>query len=102
MKAHLTSSKNVSALLSVGGWTGSQHFSSSVATPENRTAFANALTNFASKNSLDGLDFECVFLQGCLTVHILIVLHVVGSILTKTALDAMLSTAMMLTTSLHY
>lgn len=49
---------NVSALVSVGGWTGSRYFSSSVATPENRTAFANALIEFATKNSLDGLDFD--------------------------------------------
>jgi len=102
LRRKLTSSKNVSALVSVGGWTGSLYFSSSVATSENRTAFANALISFATNNSLDGLDFECVFLQGCLTVRMLIVFHAAGSILTATALDVMFSTATMLPTSLHY
>ncbi|KAJ3572245.1 hypothetical protein NP233_g3226 [Leucocoprinus birnbaumii] len=49
---------NVKALVSVGGWTGSRFFSSSVATPENRTAFASALIDFATKNKLDGIDFD--------------------------------------------
>ena len=102
LRRKLTSSKNVSALVSVGGWTGSLYYSSSVATSENRTAFANALISFATKNSLDGLDFECVFLQGCLTVRMLTVFHVAGSILTAMALDVMFSTATMLPTSLHY
>lgn len=57
-------------MLSVGGWTGSRFFSSSVATPENRTAFATALIDFADNNSLDGLDFECVFCKAPDSSHI--------------------------------
>lgn len=49
---------NVKALVSIGGYTGSRYFSSSVSTPENRTAFATALMDFATKNQLDGLDFD--------------------------------------------
>lgn len=50
--------QNVSALLSVGGWTGSQHFSTAMATPESRTLFANALFDLVEKYQLDGLDFD--------------------------------------------
>jgi chitinase len=35
--------QNVIPMLSIGGWGGSQYFSSAVATDANRTAFANAI-----------------------------------------------------------
>ncbi|KAG9121581.1 hypothetical protein FRC07_002405, partial [Ceratobasidium sp. 392] len=49
---------NCSAAVSVGGWTGSQYFSTAVATAENRTAFVKTLTNLVQENKLDGLDFD--------------------------------------------
>ncbi|KAI0790447.1 glycoside hydrolase superfamily [Abortiporus biennis] len=48
---------NVSAMLTIGGWTGSRFFSTSVA-EENRTTFVNALVNLVQKYNLDGLDFD--------------------------------------------
>jgi chitinase len=50
--------QNVSALLSIGGWTGSQYFSTAVATQENRTQFKNAILGLVSQYQLDGIDFE--------------------------------------------
>ncbi|QRV85311.1 chitinase [Ceratobasidium sp. AG-Ba] len=52
-----TAHANATAI-SVGGWTGSQYFSSAVATAENRTAFVKTLTNLVQENNLDGLDFD--------------------------------------------
>ncbi|KAH9958052.1 glycoside hydrolase [Russula dissimulans] len=48
----------VDALLSVGGWGGSQYFSSAVATDANRTAFAQAVMNLVTQYSLDGVEFD--------------------------------------------
>lgn len=48
------------ALLSIGGWTGSQHFSSAVATDATRTKFVAAVVGIAQKYKLDGIDFEYV------------------------------------------
>ncbi|KAF8076677.1 endochitinase [Lyophyllum atratum] len=48
----------VKALVSIGGWTGSRHWSSNVATPAKRTAFVKTVTDFAKKYKLDGLDFD--------------------------------------------
>ncbi|KAH9958054.1 chitinase [Russula dissimulans] len=48
----------VNALLSVGGWGGSQYFSSAVATDANRTAFAQAVMNLVTQYSLDGIEFD--------------------------------------------
>lgn len=45
-------------MLTVGGWTGSQYYSTVVSTPENRDTFANAVLGLVSKYDLDGLDFE--------------------------------------------
>jgi chitinase len=50
----------VKASLSIGGWTGSQYFSSSVGSSTNRTVFANAVTELAQNYTLDGIEFECV------------------------------------------
>ena len=55
----LTKCQRVRAILSVGGWTGSQYFSSAVATDANRTAFAKAIMGVVSQYNLDGVEFEC-------------------------------------------
>ncbi|KAE9409882.1 glycoside hydrolase family 18 protein [Gymnopus androsaceus JB14] len=48
----------VNAHVSVGGWGGSIYFSSSVGSAENRTLFVKAITDFATKYSLDGINFD--------------------------------------------
>lgn len=53
--------KHVNAILSIGGWTGSQYFSSAVATEANRTAFAQTVMKTVSKYNLDGVEFECAY-----------------------------------------
>lgn len=47
--------------MSVGGWTGSQHFSTAVATDAGRTTFTKAITGIATQYGLDGIDFEYGF-----------------------------------------
>ncbi|KAF8134415.1 chitinase [Boletus edulis] len=49
---------NVSAHIAIGGWGGSRFFSTNVATPENRTAFAQTVINFAEVYDLDGINFD--------------------------------------------
>ncbi|CAE6472313.1 hypothetical protein ACGC1H_004112 [Rhizoctonia solani] len=49
---------NVSATISIGGWTGSQYFSSAVATAENRTEFVKTMVSLLKDNDLDGLSFD--------------------------------------------
>ncbi|KZP14641.1 glycoside hydrolase family 18 protein [Athelia psychrophila] len=49
---------NVMAILSVGGWSGSQYFSTAVATPENQTLFVQAALALVQNYSLDGLEFD--------------------------------------------
>ncbi|PIL37075.1 hypothetical protein GSI_00767 [Ganoderma sinense ZZ0214-1] len=44
--------------LSVGGWTGSKYFSSSVATSENRAVLANNLLTLYRQYNLDGIDID--------------------------------------------
>lgn len=51
------------ASLSIGGWTGSRYFSTSVGSSKNRTAFTKAVTNLVQQYSLDGVDFEYVLLS---------------------------------------
>jgi chitinase len=46
------------AIVTVGGWTGSQYFSSAFGSADNRTAFVKTMTNLVSQYSIDGLDFE--------------------------------------------
>ncbi|KAI0252956.1 chitinase [Lactifluus subvellereus] len=48
----------VNAILSIGGWRGSQYFSSAVATDANRTAFAQAVMQVVSEYKLDGIEFD--------------------------------------------
>ncbi|KAG5641990.1 hypothetical protein DXG03_003819 [Asterophora parasitica] len=49
---------HANALVSIGGWTGSQYFSMAVATEANRTAFLGAVLDLVKKYDLDGIDFE--------------------------------------------
>ncbi|KAF7966092.1 hypothetical protein HWV62_40180 [Athelia sp. TMB] len=48
----------VMAILSIGGWTGSQYFSTAVATPENQTLFVQAALDLVRTYGLDGLEFD--------------------------------------------
>ncbi|KAF8344633.1 endochitinase [Amanita rubescens] len=48
----------VKAVGSIGGWTGSQWWSSNVGSAENRTLFVKTLTDFAEQYQLDGLEFD--------------------------------------------
>ncbi|KAI0747107.1 glycoside hydrolase [Daedaleopsis nitida] len=54
----LAHQNGVKALLTIGGWTGSQYFSSAVATEANRTAFVKTVLGLVDKYNLDGLDFD--------------------------------------------
>ncbi|KAL0566408.1 hypothetical protein V5O48_015607 [Marasmius crinis-equi] len=62
----------VKALVSIGGWTGSIYWSNAVA-PANRTKFIQTVTQFASSNKLDGLDFDWEYPAsqgiGCNTIN---------------------------------
>ncbi|KAJ7172821.1 glycoside hydrolase family 18 protein [Mycena crocata] len=49
---------DVSPSLSIGGWTGSQYFSTAVATSENRTAFVAAVLDLITTYALEGIDFD--------------------------------------------
>ncbi|KAI0701967.1 glycoside hydrolase [Cytidiella melzeri] len=51
-------SNNVKALATIGGWSGSQYFSSAVGSAANRTAFVKECQQVVQKYSLDGLDFD--------------------------------------------
>ncbi|KAG6851817.1 hypothetical protein C0991_005770 [Blastosporella zonata] len=57
----LAKNNGVKALLTVGGWTGSQYFSRHVGDAQNRTAFVNTCYNLLMNNNLDGLDFDWEF-----------------------------------------
>lgn len=50
--------QNVLALLSIGGWSGSTYFSTSVGSSTNRTSFTKAVLDLVSQYSFDGIDFE--------------------------------------------
>ncbi|KAK0482389.1 glycoside hydrolase family 18 protein [Armillaria novae-zelandiae] len=49
---------NVTALLSIGGWTGSRAYSLAVATAENRTNFIQVIANAVNMYNLSGIDFD--------------------------------------------
>jgi len=51
-------SNNVSILLSVGGWTGSRHFSFLVGNSHNRTLFAKTIVRTLKKYKFDGVDID--------------------------------------------
>ncbi|ESK94160.1 glycoside hydrolase family 18 protein [Moniliophthora roreri MCA 2997] len=48
----------VKACFSIGGWTGSQYFSTAVSTPEKRTAFVKTIVDFAKKYDADCIDLN--------------------------------------------
>ena len=50
--------QNTKAILTVGGWTGSQYFSSLLASNDSQTTFVNTLMSLVKQYDLDGLDFE--------------------------------------------
>ena len=85
----LPQTQGVKAAISIGGWAGSLHFSSNVASLASRSAFVKTVTDLAQKYSLDGVDFEQVWLS-----HISrpsLTNFLAGSIPTTEALAAMLS-----------
>ncbi|KAF8634839.1 hypothetical protein AX17_004089 [Amanita inopinata Kibby_2008] len=49
--------EGVLAFVSIGGWTGSRHFSTAVQ-PANQDAFVNAVVKMANQYHLDGVDFD--------------------------------------------
>ncbi|KAJ7282704.1 chitinase [Mycena rebaudengoi] len=49
---------NVKAGLSIGGWGGSQYFSSNLASASSRTSFVTSVTNLIKKYDLDLVDFD--------------------------------------------
>jgi chitinase len=53
-------SQNVKAIISLGGWGGSQHFSTLFESSATQKYFAHVLMKFVSKHGLDGIEFECV------------------------------------------
>lgn len=48
----------VKALISIGGWTGSRWYSTSVGSAKNRTAFVKTCLDLVKEYDLDGLDFD--------------------------------------------
>jgi chitinase len=52
---------NVTAIMTIGGWAGSQYFSSAMATDANRTAFAQTVMNLVSTYKLDGVEIDWEF-----------------------------------------
>ncbi|KAJ3989509.1 glycoside hydrolase family 18 protein [Lentinula detonsa] len=64
---------NMTASLSIGGWGGSQYFSTNVGSAANRTAFVQTVTELATKYDLDGLDFDWEYPNrqgiGCNTIN---------------------------------
>ncbi|KAH6915334.1 chitinase [Coprinopsis sp. MPI-PUGE-AT-0042] len=53
--AHFARSK---VKLSIGGWTGSRHFSKAVSTPESRQTFCSSILQVYSQYNLDGIDID--------------------------------------------
>ncbi|KAF5374569.1 hypothetical protein D9757_010183 [Collybiopsis confluens] len=64
---------NVTASLSIGGWGGSQYFSTHVGSAANRTAFVKTVTGLVTRYSLDGIDFDWEYPNrqgiGCNTIN---------------------------------
>jgi GH18 family chitinase len=52
--------QNVNALLSIGGWSGGRCFSSSMATTQNRTIFAQTVISLCQYYDLDGVEIKFV------------------------------------------
>lgn len=49
--------ENVGALVSIGGWTGSQYYST-LMQPSNQAAFVNTIVSMVKQYNLDGIDFD--------------------------------------------
>ncbi|KAJ3841144.1 glycoside hydrolase family 18 protein [Lentinula raphanica] len=49
---------NVTAILSIGGWSGSMYFSNAMATAQNRSAFVKTVTGLVDKYDVDGIEFD--------------------------------------------
>ncbi|TLD14170.1 uncharacterized protein PgNI_02870 [Pyricularia grisea] len=64
---------NVKAQVAIGGWSGSIYFSSSLGSPENRTAFVKTCLDLVQKYNLDGIDFDWEYPNkqglGCNTIN---------------------------------
>ncbi|KAI5121787.1 hypothetical protein M0805_009779 [Coniferiporia weirii] len=60
----LAHQNNVKASLSVGGWSGSQFYSTAVGDETNRTAFVQEVLSLVSTYELDGLDFDWEYPNG--------------------------------------
>ncbi|KAJ3934178.1 MAG: glycoside hydrolase [Lentinula lateritia] len=64
---------NVTASISIGGWGGSQYFSTNVGSAANRTAFVKTVAGLATQYDLDGLDFDWEYPNrqgiGCNTIN---------------------------------
>jgi len=54
----LAHSHNVKVLLSIGGWTGSQYFSTMAASSSNRRTFTSACQQLVKQYNLDGIDID--------------------------------------------
>lgn len=63
----------VKARISIGGWTGSLYWSSSIASAENRTAFVKTVLDFVKEYDLDGFDVDWEYPNrqgiGCNTIN---------------------------------
>ncbi|KAH9442496.1 hypothetical protein MJO28_015439 [Puccinia striiformis f. sp. tritici] len=60
----LAKKHNVNPLLSIGGWTGSRHFSELSSTAERRTSFATTMVKYAKKLGFVGIDLDWEYPNG--------------------------------------
>ncbi|KAJ3780755.1 glycoside hydrolase family 18 protein [Lentinula aff. detonsa] len=49
---------NVTAILSIGGWSGSMYFSNAMATAQNRSAFVKTVLGLVEKYDVNGIEFD--------------------------------------------
>lgn len=54
----LAHASNTKVMLSVGGWSSSNYFSTAVSTYDNRVLFVNNIVNFAKQFGVDGVDID--------------------------------------------
>ncbi|KAJ8522162.1 hypothetical protein ONZ45_g1245 [Pleurotus djamor] len=57
----MAKANDVLPLVSIGGWTGSRFFSTSVGSAQNRTRFVKTVVDFVKKYDLGGIDFDWEF-----------------------------------------
>ena len=53
-----TDHPHLKLLISVGGWSWSDHFSDAALTPQSRKVFAQSAVAFLIKHKLDGIDLD--------------------------------------------